>query len=231
MKAGSGQHFEQCYNAQAAVDEAMLIVGACVSVAANDKKELPSTVAAISPVVASQVKAILVDSGFYSDAAVQAVEQNSAGAPTGITVFAALEKSDHHKAVADLLPQPEPPAPGPQATPKEKINRLKTTLGKILQTAKQPVERLRHYQGGDGLSALQLEGPRKSLAGVDPGLRDYNLKRLLPSKTSQPRRKIAFRNLLRLKRRAGCPEVDPNWILVRPTPSQNRLLGLTHGYA
>ena len=63
MKAGSGQHFEQSYNAQAAVDEAMLIVGACVSVAANDKKELPPTVAAICPVVAPQVKTILTDSG------------------------------------------------------------------------------------------------------------------------------------------------------------------------
>lgn len=27
MKAGKGQHFEQAYNAQAAVDAAMLIVG------------------------------------------------------------------------------------------------------------------------------------------------------------------------------------------------------------
>jgi len=103
MKAGSGQHFEQCYNAQAAVDEAMLIVGACVpacrggagrSVAANDKKELPPTVAAISPVVAPQVETVLTDSGFYSEAAVKAVEQNPDGTPTGVTVYAAVEKSD-----------------------------------------------------------------------------------------------------------------------------------------
>src|SRR2546422_3302680 len=39
MKAGNGQHFEQSYNAQAAVDQAMLIVGERVSVAANDKQE------------------------------------------------------------------------------------------------------------------------------------------------------------------------------------------------
>ena len=142
MKAGSGQHFEQSYNAQAAVDEAMLIAGACVSVAANDKKELPPTVAAISPVVAPQVKTILVDSGFYSDAAVQAVEQNPDGTPTGVTVFAAVEKTDHHKTVADLLAQPEPPAPGPEATPKEVMaHRLKTTLGKLLyKRRKQTVE-------------------------------------------------------------------------------------------
>jgi hypothetical protein len=121
MKAGSGQHFEQCYNAQAAVDEAMLIVGACVSVAANDKKELPPTVAAISPVVAPQVKAILIDSGFYSD-----------GTPA--------ENN-----------------PGKEALQTAQANR---GTG------------LRHHQRGDGLPALQLKGPCKSLTGVDAGLRE-----------------------------------------------------------
>jgi len=142
MKAGSGQHFEQCYNAQAAVDAALLIVGERVSVAPNDKKELPPTVAAICPVVAQQVEAVLTDSGFYSEAAVKAVEQNPDGTPTGVTVYAAVDKSDHHKTVADLLPQPEPPAPGPEATPKELMaHRLKTTLGKRLyKLRKQTVE-------------------------------------------------------------------------------------------
>src|SRR5690606_37792832 len=65
MKAGRGNHVEQAYNAQAAVDEAMLIVGQRVSDAPNDKDELAPSVAAISPVVAAEVKAVLVDSGFY----------------------------------------------------------------------------------------------------------------------------------------------------------------------
>jgi len=30
-----------------------------------------------------------------------------------------VEKTDHHKTVADLLPQPEPPAPGPERHPKK----------------------------------------------------------------------------------------------------------------
>jgi hypothetical protein len=59
MKAGSGQHFEQAYNAQAAVDEALLIVGQRVSDAPNDKQELVGTVAAISAVVAPEVTAVL----------------------------------------------------------------------------------------------------------------------------------------------------------------------------
>ena len=142
MKAGNGQHFEQAYNAQAAVDEQMLIVGERVSVAPNDKEELVPTVAAISPVVAEEVKAVLVDSGFYSEAAVATVEQKPEGAPTGVKVYAAVEKHSHHKTVADLLPQPEPAAPGPGASAKEVMaHRLKTETGKALyKLRKQTVE-------------------------------------------------------------------------------------------
>src|SRR2546427_6395739 len=89
MKAGNGQHFEQAYNAQAAVDEQMLIVGERVSVAPNDKEELVPTVAAISPVVAEEVKAVLVDSGFYSEAAVGAGGAKTGGAPPRGKVYPA----------------------------------------------------------------------------------------------------------------------------------------------
>ena len=142
MKAGGGNHFEQAYNAQAAVDEAMLIVGQRVSDAPNDKKELVPTLAAISPVVAGQIKEVLTDSGFYSEAAVTAVEQKAEGGPSGITVYAAVEKHSHHKTVEDLLPQPDPVAPGPQAEAKEKMaHRLKTAQGKSLyKLRKQTVE-------------------------------------------------------------------------------------------
>jgi transposase len=142
MKAGNGQHFEQAYNAQAAVDEQMLIVGERVSAAPNDKEELLPTVATISPVVVEEVKAVLVDSGFYSEAAVAAVEQKPEGGATGIIVYAAVEKHSHHKTVADLLPQPAPEAPGPEASAKELMaHRLKTPIGKELyKLRKQTVE-------------------------------------------------------------------------------------------
>jgi transposase len=142
MKAGSGQHFEQSYNAQAAVDEAMLIVGQRVSDAPNDKQELVATVAAISAVVAPEVKAVLADSGFYSEAAVRAVEQKPDGTNTGMRVYAAVEKHSHHKSVADLLPQPDPAAPGPEASAQEVMaHRLQTAAGKALyKLRKQTVE-------------------------------------------------------------------------------------------
>jgi len=101
MKAGNGQHFEQAYNAQAAVNEVMLIVGQRVSDAPNDKQELVANVAALSPVVAGDLHAVLVDSGFYSAAAIQAVEQKPDGTPSGLTVYAAVGKQSHHKTVAD----------------------------------------------------------------------------------------------------------------------------------
>jgi len=142
MKAGNGQHFEQAYNAQAAVNEVMLIVGQRVSDAPNDKQELVATVAAISPVVVDEVQAVLVDNGFYSAAAVQAVEQKGDGSPSGLTVYAAVGKQSHHKTVADLLPQPEPTPLAADASPIEKMaHRMQTSVGKTrYKIRKQTVE-------------------------------------------------------------------------------------------
>ena len=84
MKAGSGQHFEQAYNAQASVDiESRLIVGQHLVDALNDKEQLVPAMAALSPVVES-VAAVLVDNGYYSEAAVTKVEGQ--GSPTSSPV-------------------------------------------------------------------------------------------------------------------------------------------------
>jgi len=63
MKAGNGSTSSRL-TMRSGGDEQMLIVGHRVSVAPNDKEELVPTVAAISPVVAEEVKAVLTDSGF-----------------------------------------------------------------------------------------------------------------------------------------------------------------------
>jgi hypothetical protein len=131
MKAGSGQHFEQSYNAQAAVEvDSRLIVGERVSQAPNDKEQLAPTVAAIGQPVES-VAAVLADSGFYSEAAVLAVEQNAAGQPTGTTVYAALERKEHHRTVRDLEKKDDPGAPAAGASVAEIMkHRLQTAAGK-----------------------------------------------------------------------------------------------------
>jgi len=185
MKAGTGQHFEQAYNAQTAVDGAMLIVGARVSDAPNDKQELPASVAAINPVVKNEVKHVLVDSGFYSAAAVTAVEQKPDGTPSGVTVYAAVEKHAHHKTVADLLPQPEPPAPGPAASAKEHMaHRLKTAVGQALyRLRKQTVEPVFGIiKAVMGFRRFLLRGRAKVSLEWTLVCLSYNLKRLFTLK-------------------------------------------------
>lgn len=136
MKSGGG--FEQNYNAQAAVDvQSRLIVGERVSQAANDKQELVPTIAAIPP-AAGPVTNVLVDSGFYSEQAVQKIEQTETGTPTGTIVYAAVEKTSHHRTVADLEKKPEPEAPQPDASLAEKMrHRLQTAEGKTLYKLRQ----------------------------------------------------------------------------------------------
>ncbi len=134
MKAGNGQHFEQSYNAQAAVEvESRLIVGQRVSQAPNDKEQLVPTLSAIAA-EAGTVAAVLVDSGFFSEQAVVQVERAGAGP----VVYAAMEKTGHHRSVADLEQRPEPEAPATSASVAEVMrHRLKTAAGKTLYKQRQ----------------------------------------------------------------------------------------------
>ena len=89
MKAGTGGHFEQTYNAQAAVEVASrLLLAAPVTAAANDQQPLVPTLQALPDAVGgvAAVAAVLADSGFHSAAAVSALEQTPAGPPPGVTV-------------------------------------------------------------------------------------------------------------------------------------------------
>jgi hypothetical protein len=134
MKAGNGTHSEQAYNAQAAVEtDRRLIVGARVSDAPNDKEQLPPTLAAVPEPVREGVAAVLVDNGFYRAATVTAVEANG-----GPTVYAAVEKTSHHRRVADLEARPEPAPPPAGASVEEQIRyRLATSVGRTLYRRRQ----------------------------------------------------------------------------------------------
>jgi hypothetical protein len=141
---------------------------------------LVPTVQAIPP-AAGSVAAVLTDSGFYSEAAVKQIEQTDAGAPTGTTVYAAVEKTDHHRSVADLEQRSEPPAPGAGASPTDVMaHRLKTASGKALYKLRQQtvepvfgviksVIGFRHFMLR-GLAKVSLEWTLVCLA--------YNLRRL-----------------------------------------------------
>ena len=182
MKAGSGAHFEQADNPQAAVDGALLIVGERVSDAPTDKQELVADGAAIRAVVAPEVQGILTDSGFDSEAAVAAVEAQPDGTPSGVTGYSAVAKGSHHKTVADLLPQPEPPAPGPEATAKEKrAPRLKTSAGQALyRLRKQTVEPVFGIiKEGMGFRRFGLRGRAKVAGAFESGGRALDSSLLL----------------------------------------------------
>jgi hypothetical protein len=115
MKAGNGQHFEQAYNAQAAVEiESRLIVGAPVVNAPNDKEQLAPTFTAIEP-AAGPVAEVLIDSGFVSEKAVRQIEFHPDGSPTGVKVWAAVKRDPHGRSVAQLEKRDDPPAPPPDA--------------------------------------------------------------------------------------------------------------------
>jgi transposase len=182
LKAGTGDHFEQAYNVQVAVEtESLLSVGQRVSAAPNDQQQLVPTLQSIPARVGVPAE-VLVDSGFYSAAAVQAVEQGSDGTPSGITVYAAVEKTSHHRTVADLEARPEPAPPGPAAAPQEQMrHRLRTKVGRAKyalrkQTVEPVLGVIKEVLGFRrfllrGLAQVTLEWELVSLA--------WNLKRLL----------------------------------------------------
>ena len=102
--------------------ERRLIVGERVSQAANDKQELGAVLQAIPPPVGA-VEPVLTGSGFYSEEAVRAVEQTAADQPSGTTVYAAMERKNHHRSVADLQKQAAPAAPPAGASVRAVLNR------------------------------------------------------------------------------------------------------------
>ena len=160
--------------------DSRLIVGQRVSAAPNDKEQLVPTVAAIATPVTS-VAAVLADTGFYSEAAVRQVEQDPAGQPTGTIVYAALEKTGHHRTVADLEAQAEPVAPPVGASVTETMkHRLKTALGKakycLRQQTVEPVFGI--IKSVLGLRQFHLRGQAKVDLEWCLVCVAYNLKRL-----------------------------------------------------
>lgn len=127
MKAGRGAHFEQAYNAQAAVDTegSMLILGVHVTDAPTDKQQLIPTLQSVDPEV-REVTEVLADTGYFSEAVVTKVE-----ADEGPTAYVAIEKSGHHRSVRELLNNVDPPRPPDSATATETMrHRLRTSAGK-----------------------------------------------------------------------------------------------------
>jgi hypothetical protein len=143
MKVGSGKHFEQSYNAQAAVDtETMLVVGEYVTNRVNDKLEMPEIVESREREVYT-AQTVSADTGFFSEAAVKEVEKrDEQGKAKGPIVYRAVDKQSHHRSVKDIEKHEEPPEAAVGASVKEVMTqRLKTAEGKkIYKKRKETVE-------------------------------------------------------------------------------------------
>lgn len=184
MKAGNGAHFEQAYNCQAAVDAdgTMLIVGAYVTDAANDKQQLvPAVQAAVA--AGHTPSHVLADSGYYSDAAVKAVEQDG-----GPTVYAPPAKQSHHRRLADLLNPPDltPPAAAAPAT-EHMRHRLQTPAGQAhYKLRKQTVEPVFGIiKAAMGFHRFQLRGKAGAALEWTLVTLAYNVRRLARLATSK----------------------------------------------
>ncbi len=181
MKAGSGQHFEQCYNAQAAVEvESRLIVGERVDTAPNDKEQLVPTLAAVVPEV-GPVAEVLIDSGFVSEEAVRAVEEDTPGGPSGVRVLAALKRERHGRTVAQLEKKVDPPEPAVDAPFGERMaHRVATKAGraryKLRQQTVEPIFGI--IKEAMGFRRFSLRGEAKVALEWTLVTLSYNLKRL-----------------------------------------------------
>ncbi len=137
MKAGNGQHYEQCYNAQIGVDiQSMLIAGGYVSNNCNDKNELNKVINSIESSI-RQVDTVAADTGYLNEKEILKIEGRS-----NITVYCAVKKQNYHKTLEELFNQNEPSPSKDEAPFKAKMEyTLKTKAGKaIYKMRKQTVE-------------------------------------------------------------------------------------------
>ena len=119
MKTADG--FDQCYNAQAAVTDNMMIVGGYATDHSNDKGELKEVLDSI-PQELGEVKTATADTGYYSEKAIEACEIR------GIDPHIATGRQKHNGWLEWKLSNPEKEAT--QLSTKERMRqKLKSEQG------------------------------------------------------------------------------------------------------
>jgi transposase len=133
----SGGGFEQCYNAQAAVDATtMLVVATGVTQVPNDKEQVTPMLATLKAPTATlgAVERVVTDTGFSSDKNIKACEA------ANIEPLIAVAREAHHPGWRERHSEPLPlPA---HATPMQAMaHKLKTRAGRaVYALRKQTVE-------------------------------------------------------------------------------------------
>jgi hypothetical protein len=133
----SGGGFEQAFNAQAGVDmKTMLIVTQHATQASNDKEQIEPALAQLAalPKELGKSKALVADSGYFSQNNVELCESNR------ITPYIANRRQQHHPSLKSRFSGPPPLTPDADAVEKMKW-RLQTPVGrKIYAKRKTTVE-------------------------------------------------------------------------------------------
>ena len=126
MKNSTDEGFDQHYNAQAAVDQAsLLIVATSLSNHPNDQKEAAPTLDALSSRV-GKPKAAALDNGYWSPGNVKALEAR------GIDGYIATGREPHHLSWETFFAQ-QPAPPPVAASPKVKMAyKLQTEIGRAI---------------------------------------------------------------------------------------------------
>jgi transposase len=122
----SGGGFDQCYNGQVAVDtDSMLIVGAFVTQAGNDSRQIVPMLAVLTK-QKDQIgmpAQLLADTGYFSTANVNAC------VASGIEPLIAMKREAHHLPVLERFTEPPPLAADADALA-QMAHRLKTKSGR-----------------------------------------------------------------------------------------------------
>jgi transposase len=148
----SGGGFEQCYNAQAAVDAlTMLVVATGLTQAPNDQQQVTPMIKTLQDQQArlGNVKTLIADTGFGSESNVNDCSQ------AGIEPLIAQARQDHHPHWRERFT--EPSALQADATAMQAMaHRLKTQAGRAAYALRQTNRGagLWHHQVGDGVQAV-----------------------------------------------------------------------------
>jgi transposase len=104
MKKSAG--FEQCYNAQAAVDKAsQIILAAYVTQACNDKQQLEPLVERVFKQVGVIPDRGLADAGYFSEAAIESLQQKYGSTEWLVSPGRLAHKSNHAESPRGRIPQ------------------------------------------------------------------------------------------------------------------------------
>lgn len=96
MKTNNG--FNQCYNAQAAVNVDMIIMGNYANSNCNDKKEFLPAIESIPDELKTEITAAVADTGYFS-------KQNIKDCPKNIKPIIAKSKEKHNSYIEQILNQ------------------------------------------------------------------------------------------------------------------------------